>query len=236
MKREPKLRLVRPDERVSFEDEPPPSPEELAEAEALRMSLEKGDHPLVDVLRAAIAPASLDDALHDAMIERALGKRDARAEGEDEPPTASERAGAVRLRDALEAPRGEDRRVPLAELAETLSAAHRPRAIEPLRNEALIARALGRTSAQRRKGRVVPIVSAAIVMAAAAAAGFVFTLRPPVESTVAEAPELQRSRSAGELFDTPFPRVGGASSRVDRIASARAAELRKNRFALWGVR
>ena len=236
MKREHKLRLVRPDERVTFEDEPPPSPEELAEAEALRASLEKGEHPLAVVLRAATAPAELDDALNDVMIERALGKSVARAEGEDEPPTASERAGAARLRDALEAPRSDDREVPLAGLAEALVAAHRPRAIEPLRNEALIARALRRTSAAPRKGRVLSVVTAAVVMAAAAAAGFVLTLRPSTESTVAEAPELSRSRSAGELFDTPFPRVGGASARVDRIASTRATELRQNRFAMWGVR
>ncbi|HVK70058.1 MAG TPA: hypothetical protein VM694_36645 [Polyangium sp.] len=236
MKREHKLRLVRADERVEFDDESPPSLEELAEAEALRASLEKGEHPLAVVLRSASAPASLDDALNDALIERVLGKSEARAEGEDEPPTASERAGATRLRDALDAPRGEERRAPLAELAEALVAAHKPRAIEPLRNEALIARALGRTSAQPRKGRVLSVVTAAVVMAAAAAAGFVLTLRPSTESTVAEAPELQRSRSAGELFDTPFPRVGGASARVDRIASARATELRQNRFALWGVR
>ncbi|MRG91034.1 hypothetical protein [Polyangium spumosum] len=236
MKREHKLRLVRPDERVTFEDEPPPSPEELAEADALRAALEKGEHPLAVVLRSASAPAGIDDALNDALIERALGNHEARAEGEDEPPTASERAGATRLRDALESARGEEHGAPLVELAAALVAAHRPRAIEPLRNEALIARALRRASAEPRKGRVLSVVTAAVVMAAAAAAGFVLTLQPSSDSAVAEAPELSRSRSAGELFDTPFPRVGGASARVDRIASTRATELRQNRFALWGVR
>jgi hypothetical protein len=49
---------------------------------------------------------------------------------------------------------------------------------------------------------------------------------------------LQRSRSTADLFDTatPFPRVGGETARVDRIANVRAAELRDNRFALWGLR
>jgi hypothetical protein len=49
---------------------------------------------------------------------------------------------------------------------------------------------------------------------------------------------MHRSRSAADLFDptTPFPRAGGESARVDRIASARASDLRDNRFAAWGVR
>ena len=51
------------------------------------------------------------------------------------------------------------------------------------------------------------------------------------------AKELIRARSTQTLFDpgTPFARRGGESSRVDRIARARAADLRANRFAAWGV-
>ena len=47
-----------------------------------------------------------------------------------------------------------------------------------------------------------------------------------------------RARSADALFDatTPFPRHGEESARIDRIASARAADLRQNRFAAWGVK
>ena len=50
--------------------------------------------------------------------------------------------------------------------------------------------------------------------------------------------ELVRARSADDLFDatTPFPRHGEESARIDRIASARAADLRRNRFAAWGVK
>jgi len=243
MKNDRKLRLVRADEGVmdherthlsAIEDEATVTDAERAEAEALRVALEQGAHPLALVLRAASAPASIDGALHDAMIEEALGARGAR--DDDEAPTNEERAAATELRDALRAPRGERPDAPLVELADALHAAHRPRDIEPLRNEALIARALGRSSGLRRRGRVIPVVTAAIVMAAAAAASFALFVRPSGDASVAEAPELQRSRSAGELFDTPFPRVGGESARVDRIASARAAELRQNRFALWGVR
>jgi hypothetical protein len=45
------------------------------------------------------------------------------------------------------------------------------------------------------------------------------------------------TRSTDELFGAqPFPRTGGESQRIDRIATARASDLRQNRFAAWGVR
>ncbi len=50
--------------------------------------------------------------------------------------------------------------------------------------------------------------------------------------------ELKAPRSTAELFDPaePFEAKGGESARVDKILSARAADLRNNRFAAWGVR
>jgi hypothetical protein len=88
---------------------------------------------------------------------------------------------------------------------------------------------------------VVSVVTAAVLGVAAMAAGVALYLRPVVDNSVASsvsAPMLQRSRSTADLFDaaTPFPRAGGETARVDRIASVRAAELRDNRFALWGLR
>jgi hypothetical protein len=47
---------------------------------------------------------------------------------------------------------------------------------------------------------------------------------------------LVASRSAADLFPEGIPRAGGTSDRVDRIAYARARDLRENRFARWGVR
>jgi hypothetical protein len=49
---------------------------------------------------------------------------------------------------------------------------------------------------------------------------------------------LIQARSTQELFDpaTPFAKKGGESKRLDVIARARAADLRANRFAAWGVR
>jgi hypothetical protein len=50
--------------------------------------------------------------------------------------------------------------------------------------------------------------------------------------------DLVPARSTLELFDPaePFPREGEETSRIDRIAGARASDLRKNRYATWGVR
>ena len=42
-------------------------------------------------------------------------------------------------------------------------------------------------------------------------------------------------RSTQALFDQPFER-GQATARADRIAVARTADLRQNRFARWGVK
>ena len=52
----------------------------------------------------------------------------------------------------------------------------------------------------------------------------------------AEAEPLVPVRSTQSLFHEPFARTGGESARIDRIASARAADLRDNRFAAWGVK
>ena len=51
-----------------------------------------------------------------------------------------------------------------------------------------------------------------------------------VETTVAV------SRSTQGLFPDRFAAAGGESARIDRIAMARAADLRENEFARWGVR
>jgi hypothetical protein len=44
------------------------------------------------------------------------------------------------------------------------------------------------------------------------------------------------SRSTQALFPDRFAPVGGETARIDRIAVARAADLRDNEFAKWGVR
>jgi hypothetical protein len=232
-----KLRLVSPvvgqDEPEAFRDEPPPSARELAEANELRALLETGDHPLASALRAAYEPALLEPNDNDALIERALGIGTA-----DAPPAPSEIEAAQQLREAIADSRNEDRDEPAVEVLDALVSAYRPRGIDPLRNELLITRALRRSSQRTATRRVLPFVTAAVLSVTAMAAGVAMYLRPVADKPMASAPALQRSRSTADLFDatTPFPRAGGESARVDRIATARAADLRGNRFALWGVR
>jgi hypothetical protein len=58
-----------------------------------------------------------------------------------------------------------------------------------------------------------------------------------VAPTAAAAPAaLIRSRSTDDLFEPAEKfEVGHTSARIDRIASARSSDLRRNRFAAWGV-
>ncbi len=101
---ERKLRLVPP--AAEQGEEPPPSAEERAEAEALRAALDRGEAPLAADLRAAFAPDALDGADLEAILARALGDETA--------TTRAEREAAKRLRAQLEGeqapePRGRDR-------------------------------------------------------------------------------------------------------------------------------
>jgi len=103
------------------------------------------------------------------------------------------------------------------------------------KNERLVARAVdGAVHTSKARGRVVRVVfggGLAAALAIAAAVLFVIAKRPPEDDT----PKLAQSRSTQELFREPF-RGGEASARIDRIAMARAGDLRENRFARWGVR
>ncbi|WP_437680379.1 hypothetical protein [Sorangium sp. So ce131] len=240
----------------------PASDDELRAARALAEALEHGEVPLAAALRAAARPAGIDKADHEALLARALGD----VRDEDAPPTKAERRAADRLREALErgaagegAPgRGagaggeEDlgARDELAELAGALRAAWRPAPLAELRSRALVERALRAPSAQRSR-RIAPITMAALstLAAAAAAAALMFgevgderasVARAPAAPAAALAPlpSLIEARSTAALFDpaAPFPREGGQTARIDRITAARAADLRQNRYAAWGVR
>lgn len=233
-------------------DELPPTEAEIAEAAALREAMERGDDPLAAALRAAFDPAhiELDGEDHDALLARALGDADAA-------PTKAERARAEGLRDELDA---EARRGPKAEgqsdeavLAGALRAAWAPRPIDLLKNEALIAQAMRKGApARTSRGRVISFTMVSIGAMAAVAAGILLfagrmdlaggasktAATPPAAPMTSAQASFIPARSAADLFDaaTPFPRTGGESARIDRIASARAADLRANRFAAWGVR
>ncbi|WP_438009780.1 hypothetical protein WME89_14550 [Sorangium sp. So ce321] len=146
-----------------------------------------------------------------------------------------------------------DARDELAELAAALRAAWRPAPLPELRSRTLIEAALRAAPAPRAR-RIAPVTMAALstLAAAAAAAALIFgELREerafvarapaaPGAAAVAAAPlpPLIEARSTAALFDpaAPFPREGGQTERIDRIAAARASDLRQNRYAAWGVR
>ena len=233
MKGDRKLRLVPPPAAPAAEGEPPIGDEERAAAEALREALDR--EPLVAELRAAHAPPPISDeerADLDAILARALGDEAA--------ATRAERAAAERLRAELA---GEEALEEAALLRE-LQLAAAPTALAAERNEALIEAALTRGTLRRRLPavrRIAPVTMAALAGVTALAAGVALVLgqlgqagRPPPGAAAA----LIRTRSTDELFDaaTPFPRTGQESARIDRIADARASDLRKNRYARWGLR
>jgi hypothetical protein len=149
----------------------------------------------------------------------------------DAPPSEEELAESARLREALADPAkaSED-----AELLRALASAHAPREIDPLVHRAIVERAItGR--GKPRRGVVVRVAFgvAAVFAAAALVLLFVRTRLPrPSDATA----QVSISRSTQPLFAEPFAPQGGESARIDRIAMARAADLRENRFARWGVR
>lgn len=142
----------------------------------------------------------------------------------DLPPTDDELREAASLRDALA--RGD------APFAAALRAAYSSAPIVERRSDELVDAALAAAPAPR--GRVIRVVfgvGAAFVAAAAAAALVASgSLAPPPGAS------LSVSRSTEELFDRPFPREGGTSERVERIAAARHRDLRRNQYARWGVK
>jgi hypothetical protein len=243
MKQNPRLRLVPPPaaDDVGGRDEPPFTEEELREAAALRTTLERGGDPFAASLQAAYRPAPLADDDLEAILARALGEGDA-------PPTRLEREAAARLRADLE--RGGDLEGDAAILGD-LRAAHRPAALSPARNEELIAGALAQApravASISRFRKALPATIAALTGVIALAAGFALLLQTPrfepprpiaASRAAAEvAPSaLIRSRSTDDLFDPAEKfEVGRSSARIDRIASARSSDLRRNRFAAWGV-
>lgn len=192
----------------------------------------------IEALRAAYAPAELDPELHEALLSRALGgvleapTVDERAVPGELSPLASpaERERAEALRAALDGASSSPEAEALLALARALRYAHEPPPLVEIHHEALLRAALGRPSKLRRL--TTGIVGA---LAAAAAAVGVLSLEPTRDAPRAD---LVPARSTLELFDPaePFPRSGEETSRIDRIAGARASDLRKNRYATWGVR
>lgn len=154
----------------------------------------------------------------------------------DAPPSEEELTEATQLRDALEDPASTHSD---AELARALSAAWSPSDLRSNDQRTLVDRALARHAERRRRARVVVRASfgaGTLVALAAGVALIAGNLSAPPPSTRAASVALVPTRSTQPLFPETFAKAGGETARVDRIAMARAADLRDNEFARWGVR
>lgn len=158
----------------------------------------------------------------------------------DAPPSAEEVAAAEKLRDAL----GSGAPHPAADFARAISLAHAPRSIGEAEHRAIVADGVRRgdirsRASVRRRTRTWIAVGSSLALAAAVALA-VGPLSERGEEMSARAVSAREPllpvRSTQSLFREPFARTGGESDRIDRIASARASDLRANRFAAWGVR
>lgn len=162
-----------------------------------------------------------------------------RLDDPDAPASPEEQERAEQLRSALEDPA---RASADAELARALSAAWEPRELSVAEHRALVDQALARSARAGRPARVIRVSFGAGAMLALAASVLLALWSDrhgpgsPLLSPDLASPELALSRSTQELFDEEFAPTGGETRRIDRIAMARATDLRDNEFARWGVR
>jgi hypothetical protein len=229
----------REDDRHEPDDLDPDAPataEEVAASQRLRDALE-GGAPLGDV-----APeVELALSLRSAWDPGSLSADESRAVL-DATPSADEQLLATSLREALASgaePAGGD--ADTAHLAHALRSAFAPKALDDAEHRTIIEAALAKMPGARviaigsrtTRTRVVRVAFGIVTggLALAASIVLVVTSAPPHGS---EAP-LAKARTTQPLFSEPF-KPGETSARIDRIASARAADFRDNRFSKWGVR
>jgi hypothetical protein len=241
----------KPSTRNSLE-EPDASAEERGDASRLRDALDGGADPLASLLSAALRPGELDEGVHEQILARALGTSALREVAPvreaaliDPPADAAETRAAAELRDALQTRAGDH---PLVGIAQVLKHANAPRAIDDVRNEALLRPALALSSLGARRRLAFGAVGGALALAAAVLGLYItqptmFGAGQQAPAAAAAPPASQEFvpgmvevHSTTELFQPDdFPRTGGATNRIDRISEARQADLRKNRFAAWGL-
>lgn len=156
----------------------------------------------------------------------------------DAPASPEELAAAASLRDALDHGPSPGAENESAEIARAVHLAYAPRPLDDAEHRAIVAGGILRAekkASSRRRGRGVAVIVVGGLALAAAIALRVTEPAPRSASVIALEP-LVPVRSTQPLFREPFARTGGESARIDRIASARASDLRDNRFAAWGVR
>ena len=180
------------------------------------------ERALGEALHFAWDPEPLDPRRHAELLERALTDPFA-------PASEEEARESERLRQALET--GDESHADVR-LLRALATAERPDALSPQ------ASAKARAELERTKrspgANVVYVTFGVAVLAAAAAFALVvgggFGAEPSPK-----AERLVPSRSTTDLFEHEFAQ-GETTERIDRIASARAHDLRENRYLLWGAR
>lgn len=248
------------DKKIGPDAEPDDaSADEREQASALRDALEGKADSISGLLSAALRPGELDDDIHEQILAKALGLTGSSAGAPtreplvvDPPADATEVRAAGELRDALALldvrPSAETRAAdhPLVGIAHALKNAHAPRPIDDIRNEALLRPALKLSSLGARRRVAVGAVLGTLAVAAACLGlyisqpamfgGGVPAPAAAVAPQDAFVPGMVEVHSTSELFQPEdFPRTGGATSRIDRISQARQADLRRNRFAAWGL-
>jgi hypothetical protein len=222
----------------------PASAEEVAASKRLRDALEGAGAGALESgalsLRAAWDPAALS-------VDESLAMLDAT-------PSAEEQDSALRLRDLLATKREALVTDPGAlQLARALRSAFAPAALDEKEHRAILDAALAKIPADqgkqasnviglrrasddektRRRATVVRVAFGFVAGGLALAASIVFVVTS-AGGPGSEAP-LAKARTTQPLFSEPF-KPGETSARIDRIASARAADFRDNRFTKWGVR
>jgi hypothetical protein len=179
------------------------------------------ERELAEALRSAWDPAPLDPRRQRELLEQAFTDPFA-------PPSDDELRESERLRQALDAG---DESHPDVGLLRALRAAEAPESLSPEADGALRGRHARRT---RGSGANVIFVSFGAA-ALAAAAAFALVIGGGLQKeTAPSAGRLVPSRSTTELFERQFEQ-GETTERIDRIASARAHDLRENRYRRWGA-
>ncbi len=218
---------------------------ERRQAERLMLALQgSGQHELADfadTLRLAHREARpLTVADNEAMLALTLGDA-ASSFNEAELDAADE------LRRALGSD-GDDH--PLVQLACSLRAATATAELDELSVERAVARAMGSKAEPRRARRpAARVMLMSSIAAVAAGLMMLFGSMAILETTsgpsarrdkepTAPRAVMVEARSTQALFDptTRFATKGGESERLGKIVAARAADLRANRFAAWGVK
>lgn len=189
---------------------------------------------LLETLEAALRPGELAAALNERLIEMALEDPLAAA-------SAEELAESQRLRQALDGLTPHED----AALLSALRSAAEPEAESDAHEaveKALAAIPAGGRGAEgpsgRGRGNVVYAAfgAASVVLAAAAVLVlFIGTARKSEAPSAAATTDYAVPRTTAPLFSEPFA-TGDTTARIDTIASARAHDLRGNRYASWGVR